>query len=240
MIKLSKRLQAVADLVTPGGRVCDVGTDHGYIPLYLLQEGRISYAYAMDVNKGPLLRAEEHIIREKMEQYIETRLSDGMSALAVGEADTIVIAGMGGGLMIRILEAGMTKLEAVKELILQPQSDIEQVRIFIQKHGYEIVQEGIVKEDGKYYFPFRCVPVSEGPSSCETAFHRYGRHLIQSNHPLLQEYLDKEEAQLIAIRDSLKGQKDSVAASRRAGEVAEKLAVIMWAREEMTRCAGKK
>ena len=105
-MELSKRLQAVADLVTAGCRVADVGTDHAYIPIALVQEGRIPGAVAMDVNTGPLERARLHVAENRLEEKIELRLSDGLAALSPGEADSVVIAGMGGGLVIRILTEG--------------------------------------------------------------------------------------------------------------------------------------
>ena len=107
-VKLSARLAAVAALVEPGSRVADVGTDHGYIPIYLVQTGIADRAIAMDVRSGPLERARAHVDRlpPGCRERIETRLSDGLKALSPGEADTVVIAGMGGELMIRILDEG--------------------------------------------------------------------------------------------------------------------------------------
>ena len=81
MIRLSKRLQAVADLVSKGTRVCDVGTDHAYIPIYLIQTGRMEQALAMDVNEGPLLRAKEHVAEQGLSEYIVLRRSDGLTAM---------------------------------------------------------------------------------------------------------------------------------------------------------------
>ena len=103
MNKLSKRMQAVAALVQNTTCLADVGCDHGYVPIYLIQSECIGHAIAMDVNRGPLLRAEEHIREVHLEDYIETRLSDGLTALAPSEADGVVIAGMGGALTKRIL-----------------------------------------------------------------------------------------------------------------------------------------
>ena len=103
---LSFRLQAVAELVTGGYRMADIGTDHAYVPICLVKAGRIPGAIAADVNKGPLLRAAEHIKANRLENQIETRLSDGFSALKPGEVQSAVLAGMGGGLMIRILKEG--------------------------------------------------------------------------------------------------------------------------------------
>ena len=97
-MELSKRLRAVADLVTAGYQVADIGTDHAYIPIFLTETGKTDYAVAMDVNKGPLRKAQENICAYKMEEQIETRLSDGFSALKVQEVQSAVIAGMGGNL----------------------------------------------------------------------------------------------------------------------------------------------
>ena len=114
-MQLSKRLSAVAEFVTPGGCLVDVGTDHGYVPIALLEQKKISSAIAMDVNRGPLERAREHIAQYQMGDYIETRLSDGLHALRAGEGDSLLIAGMGGGLTIRILSEGEPLLSGFRE-----------------------------------------------------------------------------------------------------------------------------
>src|SRR5699024_7353656 len=105
-MELSKRLNAVASLVTDGYRLADIGTDHAYIPIFLVSTGKIPAAVAMDVNRGPLLRAEENIRTYGLEKRIATRISDGFAALEKNEADSAVIAGMGGLLTIRILKEG--------------------------------------------------------------------------------------------------------------------------------------
>ena len=108
-------MKAVASMVTPGNILADVGTDHGYVPIALVQQGKITKAIAMDINKGPLQRACEHIAEFQLEEYIETRLSDGVKKLKVGEVDSILIAGMGGELVIHILTDGMEVCRSVKE-----------------------------------------------------------------------------------------------------------------------------
>ena len=123
-MQLSLRLSAIAGLVTRGNRLVDVGCDHGYLPVSLYLDGKIPGAIAMDVRKGPLSRAQEHISQYGLDAYIETRLSDGLEALKPGEGDTLVIAGMGGPLMERILTDGAEVRESFREMILQPQSDI--------------------------------------------------------------------------------------------------------------------
>ncbi|MCI8994285.1 MAG: SAM-dependent methyltransferase [Lachnospiraceae bacterium] len=150
-MQLSKRLAALAGLVTPGHCLADVGTDHGYVPIYLIEKKKIPRAIAMDINPGPLERAREHIRQFGYEDYIETRLSDGVHALGAGEADTVLIAGMGGALMQRILEEGKRILSQVPELILQPQSELYAMRRYLEAAGYEITREAMVYEEGKYY-----------------------------------------------------------------------------------------
>lgn len=159
---LSDRLQAVASLVTAGHRVADIGTDHAYIPIYLLQEGLAESAIAMDVNEGPLKKAEEHVKENGMEGKIRLRLSDGFEKLEPFEADTAVIAGMGGPLMIRILSAYPEVTRSMKELVLQPQSEIAKVRAFLLEEGFLFIQEDMVKDDGKYYPMMKAVPPQGG------------------------------------------------------------------------------
>lgn len=106
-VRLSKRLERLGCYVTKGNRLADIGTDHAYLSIALVQAGRIPSAIAADVNEGPLLRAGEHIRAAGLSRQVETRLSDGLSRFQSDEADTVVIAGMGGQLMRRILEGGV-------------------------------------------------------------------------------------------------------------------------------------
>lgn len=100
-MELSKRLQAVADLVTEGASVADIGTDHGYIPIYLIEHHIAEKVIALDINRGPLERARMHIVGHGLKEKIETRLSDGLEKVLPGEVDTMIAAGMGGGLVIK-------------------------------------------------------------------------------------------------------------------------------------------
>lgn len=140
-----------ASLVSEGMILADVGTDHGYVPIYLIEQKKIPSAIAMDINEGPLERAREHITLYGLNAYIQTRLSDGVAALKPGEADAVLIAGMGGGLVMHILKDGEEVCRAAKELILQPQSELERVRAFLREEGYEILAEDMVLEDDKFY-----------------------------------------------------------------------------------------
>lgn len=222
-MQLSKRLLAVAKLVTRGNRLIDVGTDHGYLPIYLLQEGLIPGAVAMDVNRGPIERAQHNISMHQAAQYIETRLSDGVLKLRPGEGDSLVIAGMGGSLIIKILTEGEADLQDMKELILQPQSDIAKVRRFLREHQYQIVKEDMVWEDGKYYPMIKAVhgTMEEGRDIDEC----YGRYLLEHRHPVLLCFLKREltQAQQIQERISASG---SALSEKRAAEIEKEISRI--------------
>lgn len=151
MVQLSKRLQALADMVTPGLTVADVGCDHGFVSIYLIQKKIAPKVFAMDVQRGPLDRAKEHIQAYNLTEQIETRLSDGLTAMEPGEANALVCAGMGGPLMIKILTEGKAVLEHMEELILQPQSELQLFRQFLREQSLFIVEEKMIWEEGKFY-----------------------------------------------------------------------------------------
>lgn len=152
---LSKRLQMLAEMVTRGNIVADMGCDHAFLSIYLVQKAVSPHVLAMDVRKGPLAAAREHIESAGLNTYIETRLSDGMEKLEIGEAETLVCAGMGGRLMERILRAHMDKTQSMRELILQPQSELKEFRRFLRREGFRILAEDAVYEEGKYYFAMK-------------------------------------------------------------------------------------
>lgn len=164
----------------------DVGTDHGYVPIYLIEQNKAFHAIAMDVRKGPLARAGENIVRFGCSGRIETLPSDGLERLEPNEADTVIIAGMGGLLTVRILEAGLERRFA-KECVLQPQSDLDKVRQFLHQHHFCIVQEKMLIDEGKYYTVMRVVHGEESPYT--EAEDLYGRHLIDDKSPVLAKYL---------------------------------------------------
>ena len=154
-ISLSNRLLAVAGLAKNSHCVCDIGTDHGFVPIYLINSGVAEHVIAMDINEGPLDRAKEHIREYGLEESIETRLSNGMEKLMAGEADTIICAGMGGLLMKRILEEGAPREKGVKHMVLQPQSDLAAFREYLRSQRFFIEDEEEVFEEGKYYVAMR-------------------------------------------------------------------------------------
>lgn len=158
---LGKRLKKVAGLILPSDKLADVGCDHGYLSIYLIEKQICKHVIAMDVNKGPLQKAEENIRRFGYEGYIETRLSNGLNKLHSGEAEGYVCAGMGGPLALQILWNDRDKVKEMRQVILQPQSELWLVRRTLKQWGFVIEKEDIEFEDGKYYFMMRICPGSE-------------------------------------------------------------------------------
>lgn len=211
-VTLSKRLEAVAGMVTAGNRVCDVGCDHGFVPIYLIKQGVSPGVLAMDVKEGPLKRAREHIQAYRLEKYIETRLSDGLSSYKSGEADSLICAGMGGKLMMKILEADRMKTDSFRELILQPQSELEQFRRFLRTQGYFIIAENMIEEDVKFYPIMKTVKKTDKTMTYGESFEaswkqrmedRYGPILLQEKHPVLYRYLEREKRILEGILEQI-------------------------------------
>lgn len=249
-VRLSLRLKAVADYVRPGSRIADIGTDHGYIPLYLAQTGRAASALAMDVRTGPLERAREHI--KRYEEWaggagaeetkasaaahcaIETRLSDGLKELRPGEADTVIIAGMGGELEIRILEEGRHVWDSVTHWILSPQSDLDKVRLYLEEQGFFIEDETMVKEEGKFY---TVMSVIRGQMKYgRPVWYCYGKPLLEKRDRVLKEFLEKEKDRVAGILDTLMGQpQDAMTPGQERAKKAllEELYLIKEAQDEM-------
>lgn len=212
--RLSKRLRAVASFVPAGCRLVDIGTDHALLPVTLLEEQHITRAIAMDVRQGPLERARCTV--EEMDAEVglavELRLSDGFAALRENEADCAVIAGMGGALTCRILEAADLDALQITTLILEPQSEVEDVRRFLQERHMDITEEVMVEEGGKFYPVLKIEPHAETDAyadalnaltadgmereCAERILFQYGPKLMRKKDPVLREFLHSECARM--------------------------------------------
>lgn len=236
-VELSARMQAFADMVSKGSVVCDIGCDHGWVSIYLVQQGIASKVLAMDVGKGPLERAKEHIQSYHLENYIETRLSDGLTALQMGEADCMICAGMGGPLMMRILTEGREKAKSLKELILQPQSEIALFRAFLRQEGYRVIKENMVYEEGKYYPMMKVVaekPVPLENQAEQSIFDAFGELLLKEKHPVLLSYIDYSMEQARALLQHLLKQ-NTTRAQERIGQIEKELAILQTAKDYMVK-----
>lgn len=204
-IELSPRLRSVAELVPTGAVLADIGTDHAFLPVWLLQRGVIDRAIAADLREGPLSKARANAEKYGLLEKMSFRLCDGLTKIAPGEADTIAIAGMGGETIAAILAAAPWTKEGGYRLLLQPMTSLHDLRAFLNGHGYTICMEHINREDRRLYVTMEvkagaCASYSEGELWA-------GRQWRGMESPLRADYLDE---MLFRARRALEGLERSV------------------------------
>ena len=192
MIKLSKRMEAIVSMVTHGNSVCDVGCDHAFIDIALVERNISPHALAMDINKGPLRTADRNIARCGLSDKVTTRLSDGLKEYKCGEAGTLLITGMGGKLVCDILFDHFDSCRDgdFKEMILSPQSEIFRVRHLLSEKGLSILDEKMILEDGKYYTVIKASGRTGQGYTLSDEEIQFGPVLIARRDPVLGEYLN--------------------------------------------------
>lgn len=190
MIKLSQRLQAIADFVPQDATVADIGTDHGFLPCWLAQQGRAKKIFACDVNAQPLALAQKNIEDYNVTDVVSTRLGNGLTVLQPGEVTVVTIAGMGGSLMLDILDAAPAVVDRLQRIILQPNIGAEAVRVWAEKNRWQIVQESLVRENDRFSV---IIALEPGRGKEMSAVELYlGPVLLAEQHPLLGLYISEE------------------------------------------------
>ncbi|WP_267201869.1 tRNA (adenine(22)-N(1))-methyltransferase [Limosilactobacillus kribbianus] len=197
---LSRRLATVASFVPDGARMADIGSDHAYLPAALALEKKISYAVAGEVVRGPYENAVHEIKNHGLDAVIKPRLADGLAAIAPADKiDTVVVAGMGGALIAKILDEGVTKLAGVIRLILQPNVGEYRLRCWLMDHHYQIMAERIVAEDDHIYEIIVAEP-SVVPFRYSDYELTFGPLLLEKKGPVFaakwQEYCQRQTAVL--------------------------------------------
>ena len=192
-LELSPRLRSVADLVPQGARLADIGTDHAYLPAWLILQGIILWAIAADLRKGPLERARITAEKYGLTAQMSFRLCNGLAGVSGKETDVIAIAGMGGETIAEILSAAPWTREEKKLLLLQPMSAQPELRLWLQEHGYAIQREVLSKEGETLYTTFQVIAGQMEPL---TPGERWaGRQQQAEKAPLRGEYLERLIAQ---------------------------------------------
>lgn len=187
-MKLSPRLQAIADFVPQNSIVADIGTDHGYIPRYLIEENISKMVIATDVSQGSLDKTIKYINESIFDNVITARLGDGLDVIKPFEVDTVVIAGMGGLLIRDILSKNRKVTNSINNFILQPMVASKELREYLLKNGYTIVDEELVNEEDKYY---EIIFAKAGKELIEKEMYfEISKRLIDKKHPLLKELIN--------------------------------------------------
>ena len=194
--QLTPRLLKIADLIHPCNCMADIGTDHAYLPVYLCMTNKCKTAIASDIRKGPLQRAASTVSKYNCTDIIETRLGGGVSTITANEAESIVIAGMGGLIISQILSEGFDIVTSAKQIILQPMTATEELREYLSSNGFEIIGEYLAKEDAKIYniLSVRYSGISYSLSEVELYL---GKDIKENNPELFPEYLEKKKKKLV-------------------------------------------
>ena len=206
-IKLSNRLLSVYNFIPEGARVIDVGTDHGYIPVRLALEGKAKSIVASDIRSGPLEGA--HFSAEKfgVAHKINFVLADGLSGIDGETADCVLIAGMGGETIVRILEAAPWTKDAGKTLVLQPQSKSPELCVWLSENGYTVSDAALAEDNGKYYVTLKAVGGHEVYASKAALFvHPW---LLKKGDPLLPEYMNRLISKLSRSASGMESARES-------------------------------
>ncbi|MEY8319737.1 class I SAM-dependent methyltransferase [Lachnospiraceae bacterium 46-61] len=199
-MEISQRLRIVGDFVTQK-TVADIGTDHAYVPIYLHKKGNVEKVIACDINEKPLQKAQQNIKLHHAESKIITRLGNGLQPLQPYEVNSIVISGMGGMLMIELMEQSQNIIKTVKELILCPHLDVSSVRKYLHNIGYAIADEKMIQECGNFYTILRAI--QEKQKYDKEIEYIFGKVLLEKKDAVLKKYIVNEKIRLKKIEQHL-------------------------------------
>lgn len=198
---LTPRLKIIADSIQGYRTVADIGSDHAYLPIYLIKNEQVKRAIATDVNKGPVEISRERLRSNKADEKVEVRHGDGLRVLQPGEAEVIVIAGMGGILIRDILDRDIKVAQSARLLILQPMRDSDKVRRWLSAHGFDIADEELVKEQDRIYEVIWAKPGGEAKETADLML--VGEKILEKKHPLAVEYINKKKEELEKVLAAL-------------------------------------
>lgn len=223
-MELSNRLKFIANNIDNCKNLIDVGSDHGYIPIYAVKNNICNSAIASDINIGPVDKAKMNVMFEGVSDKVDVRLGGGLSTVKVKEVEAVVIAGMGGNLIKDILEADMNKVKLYKFLVLQPAQNPEILREYLYNSGYDILSEDLCKDDGIFYELFKVKKSNSPKIEMDSIFYEISPYLLKNKHPLMKEYLEHKEEKYNRILSLIKDNSES--ANKRKSEIKEKLNLI--------------
>lgn len=206
-MKLSPRLKSIVNMVPKESLVVDIGTDHGFVPVYLIENKICNYIIASDVNIGPLNIAKEYIKSKNLTEKIETRLGSGLKVLDPNEVDVAIIAGMGGILIADILEASREVAKSIPFFILQPMTASDKLREYLYDNGYSIINEKLSRESDRVY---EILLVKHGQDKItDSIYYEIGKKLIEQKDPLLEFFISKKLDKINKILNNIKNNSEN-------------------------------
>lgn len=223
-MEISNRLKFVAQHIDKCDVLVDIGTDHGYIPIYAVKNNLCERAIATDINKGPVKKAKQNVGIEGESDRIEVRLGGGLNPIEKGQADCIIIAGMGGNLIRDILEADKEKLKGIKTIILQPAQNPEVLRKYLYNNNYQIMQEDLCFDEGIFYELFKVKYGVGEDRTYKPIDYEISKKLISENHPLINDFLKFKENKYLKIIEHINDSSES--AKERKEDINSKLSLI--------------
>lgn len=197
-MKLNDRLSEIAGKIPKCNILADIGTDHGYIPIYALENGLCKKALAADLREGPLKMAYANIKKSDVEKSIELRLGNGLEPISLSECDVVVIAGMGGNLIKEILADSLEKAKAANLLLLQPNNAVDSLRRWLNENGFEITDESLALDAEKLYNVLSAKWTGKIDQYDQFSYY-IGKKLLERKQPLLERYLNKKLKELDVI-----------------------------------------
>ncbi|MCY6371801.1 tRNA (adenine(22)-N(1))-methyltransferase [Clostridium ganghwense] len=228
-MNISNRLKVIGEMVDNCEVICDIGTDHAYLPIYLIKKYVCNKAVASDINKGPVEKAKFNVKREGLSDKISCRLGGGFTTIKPFEVDGAVIAGMGGNLIRDIIEERKNVFQSLKFVILQPVQNPEILRQYIYEVGYDIIDEELCFDEDKYYEIIK-IKYNNKPIKVESIYYEISKRLIEKKHPLIGDYIKFKIEKYTNILKYIGNETQSV--KKRKEEVEDKIKKL----EELLLC----
>ena len=221
---ISKRLKFIIEHIDKCNCIADIGTDHGYIPIYAIKNFLCNKAIASDINKGPVEKAKLNSVLDKVDAFVDVRLGPGLKTIKKGEANGVIIAGMGGNLIIDILKADIEKVKEMDFLVLQPAQNPEVLREYLYNNGYEIINEDLCYDEGIFYELFKVKKIKENNKKLDPIYYEFSPILIKNKNPLFNSYLDFKKEKYEKILEYIKDNSESAKARKK--EIENKITFI--------------
>lgn len=228
-MELSTRLNKVAAMVEPCDCIADIGTDHAYLPIYLVKNNICKYSIASDINRGPVNKAKLNVSSNNLQNRIECRLGPGLNTLKNKEADIAIISGMGGNLIGDIIEDRLDLFKEFKSVILQPVQNPEVLREHIYNKGYEIIDEDLCIDENIFYEIIK-IRYAEKEYQIDSIYYEISKKLFEEKHPLIKAFILSKHNKYIKIHSKIKDNTDLAKARRK------ELEMKIMKLEEMIKC----